>query len=66
MAPTNVPTDFAYDVVGRYQQDEVNGFTREHLIQMIAVADLPRATAVLDAMAGDGILTRRMAEYCRE
>src|SRR5689334_1569556 len=59
-------TEAAYDAIGRYQQDEVNGFSRELIFKMFAAADLGRATGVMDAMAGDGNLTRRLSEYCRE
>ena len=55
-----------YDQVGRYRQDDVNGFSRELIFRMLEAADLSRSTDVLDAMAGDGNLTRRMSDYCRE
>ncbi|HVR85831.1 MAG TPA: class I SAM-dependent methyltransferase [Planctomycetota bacterium] len=65
MAQINPHADAAYDLIGCYQQDEVNGFSKELIFQMLLAADPRRATSVLDAMAGDGNLTRRLAEYCR-
>ncbi len=54
----------AYDAVGRYRQDEINGFTDELLDQFLDACELPQARAVLDAMAGDGNLTCRLHRYC--
>lgn len=58
--------DTPYDLVGRYRQDDVNGFTQELIYRMLEAADLGRAYDVLDAMAGDGNLTLRMGEFCRD
>jgi SAM-dependent methyltransferase len=55
----------AYDVVGRYKQDEVNGFTPALIDRMLDAAQLARAGTVLDAMAGDGNLTQRIFIYCK-
>jgi SAM-dependent methyltransferase len=55
----------AYDVVGRYKQDEVNGFTPALIDRMLDAAQLAGAESVLDAMAGDGNLTQRLFTYCR-
>jgi len=55
-----------YDLVGRYRQDDVNGFSQELIYRMLEAADLARAYDVLDAMAGDGNLTLRMGEFCRD
>ena len=55
----------AYDVVGRYKQDEVNGFTPALIDRMLDAAQLAGAESVLDAMAGDGNLTQRLYAYCR-
>jgi SAM-dependent methyltransferase len=66
MATIKPQSDAAYDTVGRYQQDEVNGFSRDLIFRMFEAGDLEHAPRVLDAMAGDGNLTRRLAEYCRE
>jgi SAM-dependent methyltransferase len=61
-----LPVESSHDLVGRYRQDDINGFSRELIFRMLDAADIPRAAEVLDAMAGDGNLTLRMAEYCRE
>jgi len=58
--------DTPYDLVGRYRQDDVNGFSEEMIFQMLDAADLHRANDVMDAMAGDGNLTLRMSEYCAQ
>src|SRR5262249_30204383 len=55
----------AYDVVGRYKQDEVNGFTAALVDRMLDAARLTGAETVLDAMAGDGNLTQRLYAYCK-
>jgi len=55
----------AYDVVGRYKQDEVNGFTPALIDRMLDAAQLARAGTVLEAMAGDGNLTQRIFIYCK-
>lgn len=55
----------AYDVVGRYKQDEVNGFTTALIDRMLDAAQLAGAQSVLDAMAGDGNLTQRIFTYCK-
>lgn len=58
--------DASFDAVGKYRQDDVNGFSKELIDAMLAAAALERAGTVLDAMAGDGNLTLRLREYCRE
>jgi SAM-dependent methyltransferase len=55
----------AYDVVGRYKQDEVNGFTAALVDRMLDAAKIAGAETVLDAMAGDGNLSQRLYTYCR-
>lgn len=65
MDTSDPATDAAYDSVGRYQQDEVNGFSRDLIFSMLEAASPECAESILDAMAGDGNLTRRLAEYCR-
>lgn len=55
----------AHDAVGRYQQDEVNGFTDELLDRFLDHLRLTGNEKVLDAMAGDGNLTLRLHGYCR-
>lgn len=56
----------AYDVVGRYRQDEVNGYGPGVIERMLDAARLRGAESILDAMAGDGNLTERLHAYCRE
>lgn len=58
-----IPSDTAYDAVGRYDQDAINGFTDELLESMIELARLPGTVRVLDAMGGDGNLTRRILNW---
>jgi SAM-dependent methyltransferase len=66
MGNTSTPvSDASYDVVGRYRQDEVNGFSEQLLDRMAELVDPAHATAVLDAMAGDGNLTSRLCAYCK-
>lgn len=55
----------AYDVVGRYQQDQVNGFSEEFLDRFVEIIDPSSAATLLDAMAGDGNLTLRIYKFCR-
>ena len=54
----------AYDLVGQYQQDRINGFDEHFLTSFVKMIDLENAENVLDAMGGDGNLTRRMLDYC--
>src|SRR5882672_229522 len=54
----------SYDAVGRYRQDEINGFTDELLDGFLDSADPAGARNILDAMAGDGNLTLRLQRYC--
>jgi SAM-dependent methyltransferase len=61
-----VNTGAAYDTVGRYRQDDINGFSRELIFRMLAAAQPAGASSILDAMAGDGNLTLRLADYCRD
>ena len=55
----------AHDAVGRYQQDEVNGFTDDLLDRFLDRLQLTGGEKVLDAMAGDGNLTLRLHAYCQ-
>ena len=66
MKDSNQHIETPYDLVGRYRQDDVNGFSQELIYRMLDAADLGRAYDVLDAMAGDGNLTLRMGEFCRD
>ncbi len=53
-----------YDVVGRYEQDQVNGLS-DALLQVMVESVAPRnAAAVLDAMGGNGNLAERLAQHC--
>lgn len=54
----------AYDVVGRYNQDQINGFDEPFLESLITLLELENAESVLDAMGGNGNLIRRMIGYC--
>ena len=54
----------AYDIVGQYKQDRINGFDEHFLTSFVKMIDLENAENVLDAMGGDGNLTRRMLDYC--
>src|SRR5262245_13913288 len=56
----------SYDTVGRYRQDEINGFSKELIDSLLEAADLQDAGLVLDAMAGDGNLTVRLHDFCKE
>ena len=56
----------SYDTVGRYRQDEINGFPKELIDALLEAAQLKEAGMVLDAMAGDGNLTVRLHEFCKE
>lgn len=54
----------AYDSVGRYDQDAINGFQEGLVERMLELADLGSAESVLDAMGGDGNLTKKLTQYC--
>lgn len=54
----------AYDIVGKYNQDRINGFDEDFLESFVKLIDLENAESVLDAMSGDGNLTRRAIDYC--
>ena len=56
--------DTAYDKVGAYNQDAINGFSEELLDHMLDLVNPARATSILDAMAGNGNLSWRLYEYC--
>jgi len=56
----------AYDIVGQYNQDQINGFDEHFLTSFVELVDLVNAENVLDAMSGDGNLTRRMINFCSE
>ncbi len=54
-----------YDLVGKYQQDEVNGFSPELIDRFFDLAGAANARSVLDAMGGDGNLSLRLFEHVR-
>lgn len=54
----------AYDLVGQYNQDRINGFDEEFLTSFIELIHPEKADRILDAMSGNGNLTRRLIEYC--
>ncbi|MDE1465890.1 class I SAM-dependent methyltransferase [Spartinivicinus poritis] len=54
----------AYDIVGQYNQDRINGFSDYFLDAFIDMLQLESAANVLDAMGGNGNLTHRMINYC--
>lgn len=53
-----------YDVVGRYEQDQVNGLSDALLQVMIGHVAPRNAADVLDAMGGNGNLAERLAKHC--
>jgi SAM-dependent methyltransferase len=54
----------AYDTVGEYDQDAVNGFSEQILDAMLDIVKPGYASNILDAMAGNGNLTWRLYDYC--
>jgi len=54
-----------YDIVGNYSQDDVNGLSDSLLERMIELVDPAGSENILDAMGGDGNLTLRLHEYCK-
>lgn len=50
----------AYDAVGRYDQDRVNGFSEAFLDEFAAFVDPVGTSTILEAMAGDGKFLRRL------
>ncbi len=63
--PGSAGIEAAFDTVGRYFQDDVNGFTDELLDAFLEAAELDGVESVLDAMGGDGNLVERMQGFCR-
>ena len=55
----------AYDKVGVYDQDAVNGFSDQMLNTMLDIVNPGQASDILDAMAGNGNLTLRLYDYCK-
>ena len=54
----------AYDKVGVYDQDAINGFSEQMLTTMLDIVSPGHASTILDAMAGNGNLTLRLYDYC--
>lgn len=54
----------AYDKVGVYDQDAINGFSEQTLNTMLDLVNPGQAADILDAMAGNGNLTLRLYDYC--
>lgn len=63
--PPEVALPAAHDAVGRYDQDQINGFTPEFLDRFAEVVDPAGCGTLLDAMAGDGNFTRLLERHCR-
>lgn len=53
-----------YDLVGQYDQDEINGLDDALIERLLDIARLPGTQNVLDAMAGDGNLSYRLFRFC--
>lgn len=53
-----------FDIVGKYNQDRINGFSESTIALMLKLARIEEAEQVLDCMAGDGNLTERLYSYC--
>jgi SAM-dependent methyltransferase len=56
--------EIAHDKVGVYDQDAVNGFSEHVLNTMLDIVNPGQAEHLLDAMSGNGNLTRRLYDYC--
>lgn len=54
----------AFDVVGKYDQDQINGFSPKLLERFIEIIDPENAKSVFELMGGDGNLTERMYQFC--
>ena len=51
-------------MIGKYNQDQINGFDQDFLESFVGLLNLENAEKVLDAMGGDGNLARRIINYC--
>src|SRR5438309_822723 len=56
----------AYDKVGVYDQDAINGFSEHMLNTMLDIVNPGHVSHILDAMAGNGNLTLRLYDYCEQ
>ena len=54
----------AYDTVGVYDQDAINGFSEHTLTTLLDIVNPGQVSHILDAMAGNGNLTARLYDYC--
>src|SRR5207245_11348655 len=54
----------AYDTVGVYDQDAINGFSAHILNTLLDIVNPGQVSHILDAMAGNGNLTARLYNYC--
>ena len=54
----------AYDTVGVYDQDAINGFSETILTTLLDIVNPGQVSRILDAMAGNGNLTARLYDYC--
>ena len=54
----------AYDTVGVYDQDAINGFSDHILTTLLDLINPGAVSHILDAMAGNGNLTARLYDYC--
>lgn len=64
-ASSALPKSAAYDTVGRYNQDSINGLDDCLLVRMLEAVDPRPNQVILDAMAGDGNLSVRLNSYCK-
>ena len=54
----------AYDTVGVYDQDAINGFSDAILNTLVDIVNPGSVSRILDAMGGNGNLTTRLYDYC--
>ena len=56
----------AFDTVGHYSQDQINGFSEDFLNRFIAFIKPQQSHAILDLMGGDGNLSARIIDWCNK
>ncbi len=61
-----IKNNAAYDEVGEYEQDKINGLDNDLLDKFISLANIKGDELILDAMAGNGNLTQRIFNYCQK
>ena len=59
-------TSAAFDVVGRYNQDEINGFDPSLIERLLAVVNPVQNSKIIELMGGDGNFTARLLRYCAD